>query len=186
MNDINLFSHPNSVYLKKIFAKTDISANDDCDGYLIDTDEKEARRIIESLKGQNKKIAVMGRDDAFNRRAVETLKINYLISPERGFKKDSLKQKDSGINHVVAKEAAKKNVSIVFALSEIFKLNKNEKAKILSRMIQNVKICRKARCDVKIVSLAEKKEDVVNEQGRKTIGLSLGMSTEQAKKGVDV
>jgi len=183
MNDINLFPFPNSIYLKKIKSKSEISSADKCDGYLIESNEKEARRIIESLKvkSENKIIAVMGSDDLFNRRAVETLKIDYLVSPEHGQKTDSLKQSDSGLNHVVAKEAKKKNISIVINLSEISKLSKEQKAIRLSRIIQNISICRRAKCGLKIASLAEKKENVINEVGRKSFGLSFGMSTKEAK-----
>ncbi|MDP2946741.1 MAG: RNase P subunit p30 family protein [Nanoarchaeota archaeon] len=184
MNDLNLFPFSNSIHLKKISSKSEISPEDNCNGYLIEMNEKEARRIIESLKGKNKIIALIGGDDNFNRRAIETLKINYLISPEKGIKKDSLKQRDSGINHVVAKEAVKRNVAFVIDVNEISKLPKEEKAVRLSRIIQNIKICRRAKCEIKIASLAEKKEDIVNEIGRKSIGLSLGMSSEQAKDGV--
>jgi len=78
---------------------------------LIDSSEKETRRIIESLKGSGKVIAVVGGDDAFNRRAAESLKINYLVL-QKGRQKDGLKQRDSGINHVVAKIAKEKGIDL--------------------------------------------------------------------------
>ncbi|MFA4960204.1 MAG: RNase P subunit p30 family protein [Candidatus Pacearchaeota archaeon] len=183
MKDINLFPTFNSIYLKKISSKSDISPNDICDGYLIEADEKEARKITESKT--KKIIALRGGDDTFNRRAIETLKINYLISPEKFSKKDSLKQKDSGINHVVAKEAVRKNVAIIIDINEILKLPKEEKAQRLSKIIQNIKISRKSKCKIKIASLAERKENIVNEYGRKSLGTILGMSSEQAKKSVE-
>ena len=185
MNDLNLFPAKDSIFLKKISSKIEISPDDKSDGYLIEANEKEARRIIESLKGKDKIIAIVGGDDEFNRRAIETLKINYLVSPERGIKKDSLKQRDSGLNHVIAKEAVKKNISIVVNLCELSKLSKEEKAVRISRIIQNIKVCRRAECVIKIASLAEKKENVVNEVGRKSFGISLGMSSEQSKKCVE-
>lgn len=182
MEDINLFPLKDSIYLKKVSNKSEISPKDACEGYLIDADEKEARRIIESLKGKKKILAVFGRDNPFNRRAIETLKINYLVSPESGERKDRLKQKDSGLNHVIAKESAKKNIAIVISLSEISKLEKEKKALRLSRISQNIKICRRAKCEIKIANFSEDKKSLVNEIGRKSFGLSLGMSTKQAKE----
>lgn len=182
MKDINLFPSKDSIYLKKISAKTEVSPKDSCEGYLIDADEKEARKIIDSIKGKNKISAVLGRDDSFNRRAIETLRINYLVSPERGEKKDTLKQRDSGMNHVTAKEAAKKNINVIINLSEISKLDKEEKTSRLSKIIQNIKICRRAKCEIKIANLSQENKNLINEIGRKSFGISLGMSTKQAKE----
>ena len=169
---------------KKIKTKAEISG--ECDGYLIDSSEKEARKIIASLrdKKEGKIVALVGGDDAFNRRAVESLKIDYLVSPERGVKKDSLKQRDSGINHVVAKMAAEKGIVVVVDFAEVAGLKGKDKALRLGRVIQNVKICRKAGCKIKIASLASSENGLVDEKGRKSIGESFGMSSSQVRDSV--
>jgi len=158
---------------KTIKTKSELLKSDKCDGYLLDTSEKEARRIIESLRSKGKTIAVLGGDDAFNRRAVETLKINYLVSPESGPKKDTLKQRDSGLNHVVAKEAAKRGIGIVIDFDEISKMTGKAKALRLARIIQNVKICRRAKCKLLIWDLSEK----TNKKELEAFGFSIGMSS---------
>ena len=183
ITDINLFRTKNSFYLKKIRSKNELNEKDECDGYLIESSEKEARRIIESLKGK-KIIAIVGDSDAFNRRAIETLKINYLVSPEKNTEKNSLKQRDSGLNDFLAKEAKKRNISIVINLSELAKFSKEEKIKVIAKIIQNVKICRKTKCPIKIVNFSTEKNFLINEIGRKSLGFSFGMSSEQAKKCV--
>jgi len=180
MKDINLFKTKDSIYLKKVKSKSEVLKEDNSDGYLIESSESEARRIIQSLKGSGKKIGVVGGDDAFNRRAVETLKIDYLVSPEGGFKKDSLKQRDSGLNHVVAKIAKEKEILSVIDIGEVSKWTGKEKALRLARIIQNVKICGKARCEIRIASFAKDKNGVVDELGRKAFGLSLGMGSGQS------
>jgi RNase P/RNase MRP subunit p30 len=186
MNDINLFKKEGSIFLKKIKSKQDIKSNDTCGGYLIKSSEKNVRSIIASLasKKEKKVIALLGEDDAFNRRAIETLKINYLVSPERGFKKDTLKQRDSGLNHVVAKEAKKKGIAIIINFSEIPSLKGKEKAIRLEKIIQNIKICRKAGCKIKIASLAKDKISTTGKNERKALGTSLGMSSEQTKNSI--
>jgi len=174
MKDINLFGTENSIYLKKVRTKAEISG--DWGGYLIEGSEKEARKIIASLKDKKfrGKVGLVGGDDAFNRRAVETLKMDYLVSPERGAKKDSLKQRDSGINHVVAKMAKEKGVAIVIDFSEVAGLKGKDKALRLERIIQNVKICRKVGCKIKIWGSEDKK-------ALESFGVSLGMSSSQAR-----
>ena len=180
MRDLNLFRVEGSVYLKNVNRKIDVVKSDDCDGYLIEASEKEARRIIESLKGSGKKIGVIGGDDAFNRRVVESLKVDYLVSPERGLKFDNLKQRDSGINHVVAKLARDKGISFVVDFSEIAGLKAVDRIARIERIIQNVKICRKAGCGIKIASLGFSKKSVVDKKGREAFGVSLGMSSRQS------
>lgn len=147
------------------------------DFILIDTNgnEKETRRIMDSLKGKKVTVGVYGSDDFFNRRVVETMKINYLINAERNIqdKKDTLKQRDSGLNHVVAKEMASKNISLVIDFENFAQLSKQEKVLILTRIIQNVKICRKAKCSIKILSNGRDKKDI------EAFASSIGMSSQQ-------
>ena len=173
------------MFFKKIKSKSEVNKNDDCDGYFIEAPEKECRRIVESLKGSGKLIAVLGLDNAFNRRAIETLKIDYLVSPEFGSLPDTSKQRDSGLNHVLAKEAVKRNVKIVIDFSRILKLEEKKKSLTIAKIIQNVKICRKANCGIKIASLADKKENVVGTDSRTAFGFSLGMSSLRAKNCVE-
>lgn len=149
------------------------------DFILVDTkgNEKEARRIVDSLRGKKVVIGIVGYNDAFNRRIVETIKINFLINPERIVKdkRDNLKQRDSGLNHVVAKEAAKKNIAIVIDFDYIKSLSKKDATIVTSRIIQNIKICRRAKCSIKIMSESEDKK------GLEAFCFSIGMSSQQVK-----
>jgi len=182
MGDVNLFKVEDSVCLKRVGRKTDVLKSDSCDGYLIESSEKEARRIIESLRGSGKKIGVVGGDDAFNRRVVESLRVDYLVSPEGGDKVNGLKQRDSGINHVVAKIMRDKGILIVVDMNDIKKLEGKELALRLARIMQNVRICRKAGCGIRICSFGSKKGDVFGEKERRAFGVSLGMSSKQSSE----
>lgn len=182
MKDINLCKFKGSIYLKKIKFKEDISKNEECDGFLLDSSEKEARRIVQSLKGSKKVIALLGRNGAFNRRVIETLKINYLVSPERKEGKDNLKQRNSGLNHVMAKIAKMNKIKIVIDIDGLSKIKGEERVLKIGKIIQNIKICRKANCDVKIASFAKSNKEILGEKSRKSIGLSFGMSSSQANK----
>ena len=155
---------------KKIKSKKEISDKEN--GYLIDANEKEVRRIIDALKGKEKIIAVLGRDDEFNRRMLEKTKIDYLVSPERRHVKDSLKQRDSGLNHVLAKIAKEKGIGIVVDFNSLMKMEKMERARSIARIMQNVKICRRAGCKIKILG---------DEKAGKSFLYSIGASSQQVK-----
>jgi RNase P/RNase MRP subunit p30 len=185
MRDLNLFRTKDSIYLIEVSTKDEALSNLDCDGFLIRSSEGEARKIIQSLKGSNKKIAVMGGDDAFNRRVLETLKIDYLVSPEGGNKFDNLKQRDSGLNHVVARIAQDKGVEIVISMREVSRLECKDKALRLGRIRQNILICRRAACGLKIASLGVDMEGVVDWMGRRAFGVSLGMSSVESRDCVE-
>ena len=182
-NDINLFKTNNSTYLKQIKAKTEIKTTDKSDGYLIDTsgNEKNARKIIDSLKNKNKIVSIQGHNNTFNRRVLETMKINYLIDIEKESKKDTLKQRDSGLNHVTAKIAKKNGISIIINQNKIKDTQPKERAIQLSRIIQNLKICRRAKCHIKIVSLAKSKNQLITPKERQTFLYTLGASSEQVR-----
>jgi RNase P/RNase MRP subunit p30 len=181
MKDLNLFKVKDSVYLKEISSKDDISG--ECDGFLIRSSEKVARSIIASLKDKKfkSKVGFVGGDDVLNRRAVESLNIDYLVSPEVLTGKDNLKQRDSGLNHVVAKMAKEKGILIVVDFGEIALMNGKAKAERIARIMQNVKICRKVGCGIRIGSFGKSKKGVVDEFGRKAFGVSVGMSSEEVR-----
>ena len=165
------------IILKKVASKKEVSEKDNCEGYLIDANEKEVRSVIASLKSQEVKklIAVCGKDDVFNRRMLEKTQIDFLVSPEAGKRKDGLKQRDSGLNHVLAKIAQKNKISIVINFSEINSIkDRKEKALRLGRVLQNIKVCRRAGCKIKII--VEKDADII---GLRAWAFSLGMSSQQ-------
>jgi len=179
--DITLYQEKNTISLKKIKSKQELAEDKDYQGYLINSDEKEIRRILDTLKAkkQNKLIFVQAKEDLFNRRLIETCKINYLVSLELNPGKDTLKQRDSGLNHVSAKAAAKKNIPIVINFSALQSLDKKAKAKATSRIIQNIIICRKAKCKIKIASFATNSKEIVSENQLKAFLFSLGASSQQ-------
>ncbi|MEM4330887.1 MAG: hypothetical protein QW273_02675 [Candidatus Pacearchaeota archaeon] len=180
--DINLVKRENSYFFKEIYRKEEINLNDECDGYLVQPNEKEIRRIISFLKEKNIKkfLAIMSLDDLTNKRFVETLNFDFLVSPENSLTKDSLKQKSSGLNLYLAKLCKKKKIKILISIDNLIKRDKRDKARIISRIIQNIKICRKADCDIKIASFS--KNFFLEKKERERIGFSWGMSSQQVAK----
>ena len=174
---------------KIISSKQDLSEKDKSKKitYLIDADEKTIRSVIASIKDKqikNKQIAVYGRDNIFNRRVLETCKIDILISPERDLKherKDSLKQRDSGLNHVIAKIATKNKASVAIDFADIKNTpDQKQLAKRLARIMQNIKICRKAKTKIIILDMSGK----ATKQEIQALGFSLGMSSQQVSESI--
>ena len=138
----------------------------------------EAQKQI--LKSQNEKpIIVKSQTLEFNRAILEYGKFNVLLSPEKHSEKpkDKPKALDSGLNHVLAKIAAKNKIAVGIEIQEISNLEKKEKAQRLARIKQNIKICRKAKCQFAIINYKDKIDSF-------NFLLSLGASTQQAKEAI--
>ncbi|MBI2451521.1 hypothetical protein HYV50_00415 [Candidatus Pacearchaeota archaeon] len=136
---------------------------------------EEARKKIKDSK--EKPIIVKAQDENFNRKILEYGKFDILLFPSQTKKKYSLKYMDSSLNHVLAKIATKNNLSIGFDMSSIKDLEKKQKAIELSRIRQNIKICRKAKTKIKILNYKDGR-------GVSSFLISLGASTQQAKEAV--
>lgn len=87
---------------------------------------------------------VLAQNDEFNRKILEYGRFDILLSVEAGGRKDKIRQTDSGLNHVLAGISKKNEVAIGIDLQEISTFAPKEKAERLSRIIQNISICRKA------------------------------------------
>ena len=133
-------------------------------------DFMKARKEIR--KNNHKKIIFSGLDDELNRKILEKEKIDVLLLNQSG-RTDKTKQRNSGLNHVLAKIARKKNVAIGINFDEIIESGKKRKADILGRVMQNVKLCNKNKLKMKFVSLKNKNKR--NIYDIKSLGLVLGM-----------
>jgi RNase P/RNase MRP subunit p30 len=190
-HDITLFKQEGSLYFIRIKRSLYLDKNEDyegIDGLLIDGEEDEARKIFQSIKAKklNLKLAVVARDDTYNRRILDTLKIDYLVSPELNPRIDTLKQRSSGLNHVLATIARDKGVTIVINLSNLISIEDPKiKSILISRTIQNILVCRKANCKIKFATFAKFESELLDEKQVFSIGTSLKMSSQQAKEAFE-
>ena len=138
---------------------------------------EKAKNLIKQSK--EKTIIVKAQNIEFNRKILEYGKFNILLSIENNPEEyKSKKNLDSGLNHVLAKIAAKKNISIGIDMEEIKNLEKKEKAIRLSKIIQNIKICRKAKTKIKLLNFKDKRTAF-------SFIISLGSSNQQANEAID-
>ena len=135
---------------------------------------KARKQIRDNL---NKEI-IFSSDDELNRKILEKEKINVLLLNQSG-RRDMAKQRNSGFNQVLAKIAKKKNVSIGINFDEIIESGKKRKADILSRVMQNIKLCSKNKLKMRFVPLNSKNKRNIYDV--KSFGLVLGMPTWMTK-----
>jgi len=140
------------------------------------TNLNEARKQAEKLKKEGKPIILLSQDDEYNRKALEIKGLNILVINENLNQKDYLKQRNSGLNEVLAKICSEKNIEIGIQINEIINKNSIEKAKSLARLKQNIMLCKKTK--TKLVFLEQKNHNKLDLQA---LLLSLGASTEQTK-----
>ena len=116
-----------------------------------DTFEK-ARKQIHKSKPP---IIFTSEDDELNRKILEKENINILLLNQKN-RRDFMKQRNSGLNQVLAKEAKRNRVAIGINLNEIIESTGKEKSKILARIKQNVKLCNKHKLKMQFLSPSQK------------------------------
>lgn len=140
--------------------------------------ENNFNKIREKIKKNSKKIIIFSSSsDELNRKVLEKEKIDILLLNQKG-RKDFQKQRNSGFNHVLAKIAKKKNITIGINLDEIINSRIKEKSEILARVKQNIKLCNKNKLKMKFISFKQKR----NTHDLKALGLVLGMPTGMTKQ----
>lgn len=121
----------------------------------------EARKQIDKLKKENKKVIVQGRDIEFNRKILEIKKVNMLVLQSKEGR-DKLKQRDSGLNHVLCNIAKENNIALAIDFNEFLekgesslenrRLSGKERAKILGRIMQNIRLAKKSKNTLKLLN----------------------------------
>jgi len=134
--------------------------------------EKIRKQIKENPKAE---IIFSSDDDELNRKVLEKLNIDILLL-KQSKRKDFQKQRNSGLNHVLAKIAKKKNVVIGIDLDEIINSKGKSKSDILARVKQNIKLCNKNKLKMKFCGKSQR-----NIYDIKALGLVLGMPTWMTK-----
>jgi len=138
-----------------------------------------SERKIERTKyliknSKSRPIIIKGQTEDYNRKVLEYGRFDILFSPEENSGKSSIRQTSSGLNHVLTKIARKNKISIGIDLNEIKLLSRENKAERLTKIIQNIRLCRKFE-----VRLAVSGQEKISSF---YFLLSLGASTKQAKE----
>ena len=143
---------------------------------IINTNNLE--KVRQLLKKEPSPIIIQAQNDEYNRKLLEHGNFQILLSPESGSRKSTIRNIDSGLNNILAKIASKNNIAIGINLNEISQFDKKQKAERLEKIIQNIKLCRKARAKMAIITN--------NKREAEHLLLSLGASTQQVSQALYV
>jgi len=136
---------------------------------------REVRDLKRQLDKANGLVVVEGGDDQINRTALESKKVDILLSPEKDREKDFMKVRDSGLNQVLCKLAKNNNIAIGFNFNDILNANSLERSRILGKMIQNVDLCKKYKVRTVVGSFASRWEDLRSESDLESFARVIGI-----------
>jgi ribonuclease P/MRP protein subunit RPP1 len=120
--------------------------------FLEADDWGELKRKIGENREKADVLVFRGGDEKLNRKAVEDSRMDILLHPEKG-------RKDSGFNHVLAKEASKNQVALGLDFKMLDTSNKT-RSHIFRHWQRNLMLCEKYDAPYIITSSAEEKFDL--------------------------
>lgn len=120
--------------------------------FLEASDWGELKQKIKENRQEADILVFKGGSAELNRKAAEDTRIDILLHPEKG-------RKDSGIDHVIAEEAAKNKVTIGFDLQQLTK-NEKQQTHTLTAWRKNLKLCEKYDTPYIITTGATEKFDL--------------------------
>lgn len=136
------------------------------------TNINEIRKAVNKFRNNALCISVIGGDLKVNRAVLENVKIDVLSRPY-------LKRYDSGLNHILAKEALKNNVAIELCFEDILKSYLAPRAKIISNFRDIYTLYRKFDFPLILSSRAESLFDVKTTQDFVSVFKQTGLSEDE-------
>ena len=124
--------------------------------------------------------------NSLNREILSCKNIDILASPEKNRREDFLHHRNSGLNHILCALAKKNKIAIAFSFNEVLKSKGVERAKIIGRMTQNVRLCRKYGVEMIIASFATNKYEMRALTDLKNFGTVIGMNPGEIKRAFTV
>ena len=117
-----------------------------------------------------------------DQKILEKLKPDLMYDFELFPGKDPLKYRASGLNHVLCRFAQKNKTIIAFSFSSI--LNSKNKAKILGRIMQNIRLCKKYKVNTSIASFAKYPYEIRSPHDLISLLITLDIDPKKAKSSL--
>lgn len=169
------FSYNQNDFKNALTLKADL--NDNLEGiidfdYTLEiesTNINEIRKAINRYRAKASCISVVGGDLKVNRNVLENVKVDVLSRPY-------LKRYDSGLNHILAKEAVYNNVAVEICFKDILKSYLSPRAKIISNLRDVYTLYRKFDFPLILSSRAESVFDIKTVQDFISVFKQTGLS----------
>lgn len=141
-----------------------------------------ALATIENAKKPGKSDLVIVESSEKDRRAVEKERPDLIFGFENSKKHDFLHQRNSGLNHILCRLAKENSVMIGFSFSHLMGMD----PRLLGRVMQNIRLCRKHGTKMLIASFAREPYMMRSATDLASVFVSLGMRPEEAKAALEV
>ena len=129
----------------------------------------EIRKIVRKYRNRSSCISVLGGNLKVNRNCLENIQVDVLSKPY-------FKRYDSGLNHVLAKQAKENNVAIELVFSDILKSYLAYRSKILANFRDIYRLYRKYEFPLILSSGAESVFDIKTVNDFKAVFTQTGLS----------
>lgn len=141
--------------------------------------------ILTDFKGlqKAKQIAniILIKSSENDRKILEKSDELILFNLEINKKRDFMHQRASGLNHIMAKLAYRNDISIAFPFSTILNSEKKQRAELIGRITQNIKLCRKYKTKTIIASFAKSPYEMRSPNDLISFFTNIGMHPKEAK-----
>ena len=138
----------------------------------------EIRKIVNKFRNRASCISVVGGDLKVNRAVVENVKIDVLSRPY-------LKRFDSGLNHILAKEALYNNVAIELCFKDALRTYLSHRSKVISNFKDTYALYRKFDFPLVLSSRAESVFDIRTTQDFISFFKQTGMTDAEINKSFE-
>ncbi len=135
-------------------------------------------------KARNKSDFVIVEADEHSRMAFENKHVSLIYALEKLEKHDHMHFRKSGLNQVLCSLACKKDIIVGFSFNSILNSSEKWRSRLLGRMMQNVKLCRKYKVKTTIASFATKPMEMRSPAELKSFGIILGMHAKKARESL--
>ena len=140
------------------------------------------KKEIEKARRLSELVVIKSKEEE-DRYYLEKSKVDLVFDFELSPKEDFLHGRRSGLNHILTRIAKEKNKIIGFSFSSI--LNSKNKARLMGRIMQNIRICRKAKVKMAVCSFASSPYELRSRHDLKAFFICLGMHPKEAQESVE-
>jgi len=116
------------------------------------------------------------------RAALERLHPDIIYGLEEGTRADMIHQRNAGLNHITCKMAAAIGTSVGFSFSSLLDLR--NRTRIIGRMAQNIKLCRKYGVKMLIASFATDPMQMRAPEELQSLFRTIGMTQTESKQAL--
>jgi len=115
------------------------------------------------------------------REASECWEVDLVSRPEKEAEKDFMKQRNSGVDHIIARNMSERFIALELNFSDILHSRNRARATLLGRIRQNIKVALKYNTPLVFTTGSDRLSDLRSPGEMISLARVLGLSEEEAK-----